>query len=143
MKILFLCTGNSCRSQMAEGWARHYAIEGTEIVSAGIESHGKNPKTVIVMQEVGIDISHQSSTVIDDSMLENLDLLVTVCSDANEKCPVIASKTTKEFWPIQNPAIATGTKEEVMAIFRSTRDEIKNRVIELLQRLNIHNPEIQ
>ena len=89
MNILFLCTGNSCRSQMAEGWARHLSPRDWEIQSAGIEAHGKNPRAIAVMKEAGIDISAQESTRVTDDMLESADLVVTVCGHADEHCPVL------------------------------------------------------
>ena len=84
MNILFLCTGNSCRSQMAEGWARHYAGKAFDVQSAGIEAHGKNPRAIGIMQEAGIDISAQDSTRVTPAMLEHADLVVTVCGHADE-----------------------------------------------------------
>ena len=87
-EILFLCTGNSCRSQMAEGWARRIAGDSLVVASAGIEAHGKNPRAIAVMAEAGVDISGQESTVVDDDMLRRADVVVTVCGHANEHCPV-------------------------------------------------------
>ncbi len=133
MNILFLCTGNSCRSQMAEGWARHLSPRDWEIQSAGIEAHGKNPRAIAAMKEAGIDISAQESTRVTDDMLEAADLVVTVCGHADEHCPVLPSGTRKEHWPLPDPARATGTEEEIMAAFRASRDEIRNRVEKLLE----------
>ena len=135
MKLLFLCTGNSCRSQMAEGWARTLGGGRFEIVSAGIEAHGKNPRAIAVMQEAGVDISGQESTKLTDEMLSGMDYVVTVCGHADEHCPVLPAGTRKEHWPLSDPAKATGTEEEIMAVFRASRDEIKQRVSDLLQRL--------
>jgi len=135
MNILFLCTGNSCRSQMAEGWARQLAPAGWTIQSAGIEAHGKNPRAIAVMAEVGVDISGQESTRVSDTMLEAADLVVTVCGHADEHCPVLPAGTRKEHWPLSDPAKATGTEEEIMTVFRATRDEVKQRVAELIARL--------
>ena len=135
MKILFLCTGNSCRSQMAEGWARTLGGDRFEVCSAGIESHGKNPRAITVMREAGVDISGQESTKLTDDMLGGVDYVVTVCGHADEHCPVLPAATRKEHWPLSDPAKATGTEEEVMAVFRASRDEIKQRVSDLLQRL--------
>jgi arsenate reductase len=134
--ILFLCTGNSCRSQMAEGWAKWYGRPLFEIQSAGIEAHGKNPRAIAVMKEVGVDISHQDSTRVTDDMLAQADLVVTVCGHADEHCPVLPPGTRKEHWPLEDPAKAQGTEEEIMQQFRASRDDIKQRVQELLQRLN-------
>ncbi|MBU1191067.1 MAG: arsenate reductase (thioredoxin) [Gammaproteobacteria bacterium] len=135
MNLLFLCTGNSCRSQMAEGWARALAGEGVTVQSAGIEAHGKNPRAIAVMQEAGIDISNQESTKLTDAMLTEADYLVTVCGHADEHCPVPPPGVRKEHWPLSDPAKATGTEDEIMATFRATRDEVRSRVNELLERL--------
>ena len=132
--ILFLCTGNSCRSQMAEGWAKWFGRLVFEIQSAGIETHGKNPRAIAVMKEAGIDISGQESTRVTDQMLQDADLVVTVCGHADEHCPVLPAGTNKEHWPLEDPAKATGTEEEIMDQFRASRDDIKQRVKDLLER---------
>ena len=134
--ILFLCTGNSCRSQMAEGWSKWYGRPLFEIESAGIETHGKNPRALAVMKEVGVDISNQESTKVTNDMLAQADLVVTVCGHADEHCPVLPPGTKKEHWPLEDPAKAQGTEEKIMEQFRASRDDIKARVNELLQRLN-------
>ena len=134
--ILFLCTGNSCRSQIAEGWAKWYGRPLFEIESAGIETHGKNPRALAVMKEVGLDIFNQESTKVTDDMLAQADLVVTVCGHADEHCPVLPPATKKEHWPLEDPAKAQGTEEEIMEQFRESRDDIEARVKELLQRLN-------
>ncbi len=131
--ILFLCTGNSCRSQIAEGWARHIGGDSVAVQSAGIEAHGKNPRAIEVMQEIGIDISGQESTIVNDDMLQAADVVVTVCGHADEQCPVLPPGITKLHWPLTDPAKATGTEEEIMIEFRATRDEIEGRVNELLE----------
>jgi arsenate reductase (thioredoxin) len=135
--ILFLCTGNSCRSQMAEGWARWLGSPLFNIQSAGIEAHGKNPRAIAVMQEAGLDISNQESTKVTPAMLEQADLVITVCGHADEHCPVLPAGTKKEHWPLEDPAKATGSEDEIMDVFRASRDEIKARAQDLLQRLNI------
>lgn len=134
--ILFLCTGNSCRSQMAEGWAKYYGGSDFEIQSAGIEAHGKNPRAIEVMQEAGVDISNQESTKVTNEMLAQTDLIVTVCGHADEHCPVLPPACKKEHWPLNDPAKAQGTEAQIMAQFRATRDDIKARVKALLQRLS-------
>ena len=134
--ILFLCTGNSCRSQMAEGWAKWHGKQLFEIQSAGIESHGKNPRAIAVMQQAGVDISNQQSTRVTDDMLKQANLVVTVCGHANEHCPALPADTRKEHWPLEDPAKAQGTEAEIMNQFRASRDDIEARVKELLQRLN-------
>ncbi len=133
--LLFLCTGNSCRSQMAEGWARKLGGKQFQVRSAGIESHGKNPRAIAVMQDVGMDISGQESTRLDQEMLEWADLVITVCGDADESCPALPQGTDREHWPLSDPAKATGTPDAIMAIFRASRDEIEQRVTKLLKRL--------
>ena len=132
MHILFLCTGNSCRSQMAEGWARHFAGKDVQIQSAGIEAHGKNPRAIAVMAESGIDISQQDSTKLTDSMLAWADIVVTVCGHADEHCPALPAGVHKIHWPLNDPAKATGSEEEIMAVFRASRDDIRGRVQQLL-----------
>jgi len=135
MNILFLCTGNSCRSQMAEGWARGMAGENFNIESAGIESHGKNPRAITVMKEKFIDISQQASTKLTDEMLNRTDYIVTVCGHADEHCPVLPPGLRKEHWPLNDPAKATGTEEAILEVFRDSRDDIQRRVADLLKRL--------
>ncbi len=126
--LLFLCTGNSCRSQMAEGWGRHFADTRIEVQSAGIEAHGKNPRAIAVMAEAGIDISGQESTRVTDEMINRADVVITVCGHADEHCPVLPPTVRKIHWPLNDPAKATGTEEEIMKVFRATRDEIRERV---------------
>lgn len=134
--LLFLCTGNSCRSQMAEGWARElgkqYGDDWLEVESAGIESHGKNPRAIAVMQDAMVDISGQESTTVTDEMLEQADLVVTVCGHADEHCPVLPAGTRKIHWPLNDPAKVEGTEEEIMKVFKASRDDIRRRVNELL-----------
>ena len=132
MNILFLCTGNACRSQMAEGWARQLAGSKVTVQSAGIEAHGKNPRAIKVMQEAGIDISQQQSTRVTDEMLAVADLLVTVCGHADEHCPVLPPGIRKIHWPLEDPARASGSEAEIMQVFRASRDAIRQRVQDLL-----------
>ncbi len=133
--ILFLCTGNSCRSQMAESWARALAGPQIEARSAGIEAHGKNRGAIAVMKEAGIDISKQESTRLMPEMLDWADYVVTVCGHADEHCPVVPPGTRKQHWPLDDPAKARGSEDEIMAVFRATRDEIERRVRALVNRL--------
>ncbi|MDH3526402.1 MAG: arsenate reductase (thioredoxin) [Gammaproteobacteria bacterium] len=135
MNVLFLCTGNSCRSQMAEGWARQLDDGSLQVQSAGIESHGKNPRAIAVMQEVGVDISGQASTKLTNEMLKWADYVVTVCAHADEHCPVLPAGTAKEHWPLDDPAKAGGSEEDIMAVFRESRDDIRQRVVDLIGRL--------
>jgi arsenate reductase (thioredoxin) len=139
-KILFLCTGNSCRSQMAEGYARQLGNGRVEVQSAGIEAHGKNPRAIAVMAEDGVDISGQESTRLTPDMLEWADALVTVCGHADEHCPAVPPGKQKHHWPLQDPAKAKGTDEEIMAQFRTTRDEVKQRVSQLIAELLADRP---
>ena len=132
VNVLFLCTGNSCRSQIAEGWARHIGGDAVSVESAGIEAHGTNPRAIAVMREAGIDIAGQESTIVDDHMLQRADIVVTVCGHADEQCPVLPPGVTKLHWPLTDPAKATGSDEQIMREFRATRDEVEQRVRELL-----------
>lgn len=132
MHILFLCTGNSCRSQMAEGWARQLAPANIQVASAGIEAHGKNPRAIAVMAEAGVDIAGQESTKLVSSMLAWADVVVTVCGHADEHCPVLPAHVHKIHWPLNDPAKATGSEEAIMAVFRATRDDIQQRVQNLM-----------
>jgi len=134
--ILYLCTGNSCRSQMAEGWTRQLGGEHLEVQSAGIEAHGQNPRAIAVMQEAGIDISNQESTILTDDMLQSADLVVTVCGHADELCPVLPPGVEKIHWPLTDPAKASGDDTQVMLEFRATRDEVGRRVSDLLGELS-------
>lgn len=127
-RVLFLCTGNSCRSQMAEGWLKHLGGENFEVFSAGIEAHGKNPRAISVMREAGVDISDQESEILDPTLLNSLDLLVTVCGHADEFCPVMPTSCKKEHWPFDDPAKSTGSESDTMDDFRRVRDQIKCKV---------------
>jgi len=135
INILYLCTGNSCRSQIAEGWTRQLGGEQVEVQSAGIEAHGKNPRAISIMQEAGIDISGQESTIVTARMLDLADVVVTVCGHADELCPALPPSVKKVHWPLSDPAKATGTESEIMNEFRATRTEVERRVRELLDKL--------
>ncbi|WP_304458273.1 MULTISPECIES: arsenate reductase (thioredoxin) [Alicyclobacillus] len=127
-RIYFLCTGNSCRSQMAEGWARHLGGDRIEVQSAGVEAHGLNPRAVQVMREVGIDISHHRSKLIDPEFLEQADDVITLCGDANDRCPVTPPHVKRLHWGFPDPAKATGSEEEILNQFRQVRDAIGARI---------------
>ncbi len=131
-KILILCTGNSCRSQMAEGFLKSFDPE-LEVYSAGTKPAEKvNPKAVQVMQEVGIDISQNYPKDVDQFINEAFDYVVTVCDNARENCPVFFGKVGKQLHiGFEDPAEATGTEEEILAVFRKVRDEIKKEFYEL------------
>jgi arsenate reductase len=117
---------------MAEGWTRRLGGEEVEAESAGIEAHGKNPRAITVMQEAGIDISGQESTVVTDEMTRAADIVVTVCGHADELCPALPPAVKKVHWPLMDPARASGTEEQIMKEFRTTRDEVEKRVREIL-----------
>jgi len=127
-RVLFLCTGNSCRSQMAEGWLRHLAGNRFEAFSAGIEAHGQNSRAIAVMQEAGVDISCQESEILDLELLKTIDLLVTVCSHADAHCPAVYIPGKREHWPFNDPAKATGAEAAIMDEFRRVRDQIRTRI---------------
>ena len=131
LKILFLCTGNSCRSQMAEGWTRHLKGEVIEPYSAGIETHGLNPNAVKVMAEVGVDISAHHSKHVDELKDIDFDYVITVCDNANESCPMFACKTKVLHVGFEDPpslAKTAKTEQQALDIYRRVRDEIKQFV---------------
>lgn len=124
-KILVLCTGNSCRSQIAEGYLKHFANGKAEVYSAGIESHGVNPKAITIMKEDGIDISgHTSNNVNEYNNLE-FDYVITVCDNAKENCPFFPSQAERFHYNFPDPAKAQGTEEQIMKEFRKVREMIK------------------
>jgi len=127
-KVLFLCTGNACRSQMAEGWLKVLAGDVYEVYSAGIVAHGKNPRAIAAMADAGVDIRAQKSEALDPAMLGKIDLLVTVCGHADESCPAIPVSCEKQHWPFDDPARAEGSEEEIMAEFYRVRDQIRQRI---------------
>ncbi len=128
-KIYFLCTGNSCRSQIADGLAKSILNSNEwEVRSAGIEAHGINPRAVKIMNEINIDISQNKSEIIDIDYLNSSDLVITLCGDALDNCPVIPKNVEHQHWGLEDPAKATGTEGEIMAIFRETREEIERRI---------------
>lgn len=122
--ILVLCTGNSCRSQIAEGFIRYYFGKSVHVYSAGIETHGVNPRAIATMAEVGIDISKHTSNHVDEYLDIPFDLILTVCDHAAEQCPVFPSKAHRLHENFPDPAKAQGSNEEIEAAFRSTRDQI-------------------
>ncbi|WP_125982730.1 arsenate reductase (thioredoxin) [Loigolactobacillus iwatensis] len=130
-QIYFLCTGNSCRSQMAEGFAKKLFGDQWRVASAGIEAHGLNPNAVRVMAEKGIDIGKNKSKVIDVDYLNSSDLVVTLCGDARDRCPVTPATVAKQHWPLKDPALAQGTAAEILTVFRQVRDQIELRILDL------------
>ena len=126
--IYFLCTGNSCRSQMAEAWGKKYLGDKFEVYSAGIEAHGVNPKAIKAMQEVDIDITDQTSDTIDRDLLKKADLVVTLCGHANDVCPATPPDRERVHWGFDDPAKAEGADVDKWAVFQRVRDEIGERI---------------
>lgn len=124
-RVLVLCTGNSCRSQIAEGYLRHFAAGKAEIYSAGVETHGVNPRAIAIMKEDGLDISAHTSNNINEYKEIPFDYVITVCDNAKERCPFFPSSARKFHHNFPDPAKATGTEEEIMVQFRATREQIK------------------
>jgi arsenate reductase len=124
-KILVLCTGNSCRSQIAHGYLQHFAKEKAEVYSAGIETHGVNPKAIAIMKEDGIDISTHTSNNMNEYRDIDIDFVITVCDNAKERCPFFPSSAKKFHYNFPDPAKATGTEEAIMQQFRAVRELIK------------------
>ena len=124
-KVLVLCTGNSCRSQIAEGYLRHFAGGKAAIYSAGVETHGVNTKAIATMKEDGIDISHHTSNNIEEYRNVDFDFVITVCDNAKERCPFFPSNAQKFHYNFPDPAKATGTEEEIMQQFRNVSNMIK------------------
>ncbi len=131
--VLFLCTGNSCRSQMAEGLLRHHGGDRFEVYSAGILPVGVNPRALAVMKEAGVDITAQTSDSVSRELLDRADLVITLCGDARESCPVVPVRVEKRHWPLEDPARAEGTDEQIMAQFRAVRDQTETLVRGLVQ----------
>lgn len=127
--VYFLCTGNSCRSQIADGFLKALGGDKYEVQSAGLEAHGLNPRAVQIMKEAGVDISSHTSNSIDPELLNRADYVITLCGHADEHCPAISNKNVvKWHWGFEDPAKATGTEEEIVAKFREVRDSIKRRI---------------
>ncbi|TAE21502.1 MAG: arsenate reductase ArsC [Cytophagales bacterium] len=123
--ILVLCTGNSTRSQMAHGYLQHFAGDRAEVLSAGVETHGLNPKAVQVMAEDGVDISHHTSNHVDEYANRSIDYVITVCDSAAERCPVWIGRTHRTHHPFEDPSKGTGSPEVVMDKYRRIRDQIR------------------
>jgi arsenate reductase len=129
-KVLFLCTGNSCRSQIAEAWLRELGGDAFEVYSAGLEPHGVNPYTTIVMEETGYDMrDHRSKHLYEYMGKINFDYLITVCGNADERCPFFPGMGTRIHWPFEDPAAFEGPEEEKLAFFRKIRDQIKAKIL--------------
>lgn len=130
MRILVLCTGNSCRSQMAEGFLRKLGGGDIEVFSAGLEPQRVNPYAVMAMKEIGIDISKHWSKHVDTYIGEPFDYVITVCKNAAKRCPTFPGETTRLHWPFDDPV--TGNKEEILNEFRRVRDQIGRRILQWL-----------
>ncbi len=128
LRILVLCTGNSCRSQIAEGFFRHYGGSQVEIFSAGLEPKGVNPRAIQVMKEVGVDISRHTSDHLSKYLGQSFDYVITVCDNAAANCPVFPGAGAKMHWPFEDPAEAVGTEEQILSVFRRIRDDIGIKV---------------
>jgi arsenate reductase (thioredoxin) len=127
-RVLFLCTHNSARSQMAEGLLRHLAGDRFEVVSAGTEATFVRPEAIEAMAELGVDISAQSSKTLERYLGEPFDHVVTVCDDANEACPVFPRAKSQLHWSFRDPSRSEGSAEERLEVFRTVRDEIQGRI---------------
>ncbi|MGI2294246.1 arsenate reductase (thioredoxin) [Paenibacillus sp. GXUN7292] len=127
--IYFLCTGNSCRSQMADGFLKAIGGDLFDVQSAGLEAHGLNPRAIQVMNEVGVDISSHTSNIINPDILNRADYVITLCGHADEHCPVITNPdVVKWHWGFDDPAKAAGSEEKIIKEFRDVRDAIKSRI---------------
>ena len=127
-RVLILCTGNSARSQMAEGLLRYEGGDRFEVASAGVAPTRVRPEAIVVMKEIGIDISGHSSKLVDEFTNQKFDYVITVCDNANEQCPVFPGETKRIHWSFDDPATAKGSDEERLSVFRRVRDEIRHRL---------------
>jgi arsenate reductase (thioredoxin) len=127
-RVLFLCTHNSARSQMAEGLLRYLAGDSFEVTSAGTEATRVRPQAIEVMGEIGIDISRQESKTLERYLGKPFDYVISVCDDANEACPVFPGAESRLHWSFRDPSQATGTEEERLEVFRTVRDELRERI---------------
>lgn len=128
LKVMFICTANSCRSQMADGLARHLGKGIIEPYSAGLFKFYVHPRAIEVMKEIGIDISKQTSNAIDKKLLKTMDIVITLCGHAETSCPVTPSRIKRLHWPIKDPVGTKGTEEEILNAFRRTRDKIRVKI---------------
>lgn len=139
IKVLFLCTGNSCRSQIAEGWARHLKGDMIEPYSAGIHPIGVNPRAIKVMAEAGVDISGQTSKHIDELPGIDFDYVITLCDNAREHCPVFSGRAKVIHKPFDDPYFASGNEEQILTTFRKVRDDIRTFVETMPESLEAEN----
>ena len=131
-KLLFLCTGNSCRSQIAEGWLRHLANDRFEVFSAGVEPSRVHPMSIIVMQEVGIDITDQHSDDVLDYLESGIDIVISVCDHAAQTCPAFPEDVARIHWSVKDPYHGWDVDETKLPDYRRTRDELKTRIAAFL-----------
>ncbi len=134
LKVMFLCTGNSCRSQMAEGFARELGSGLVEVHSAGLLAAGVHPRAIAVMKEIGIDISGQRSKTIDEDLIRTMDVVVTLCDNAAEACPRTPPRIRRIHMPVKDPVGTVGSEEKIMQEFRRARDEIRGEITLFLDR---------
>ena len=127
-KVLFLCTGNSCRSQMGEGYLRHLSGDRFDIISAGLEPSIVNPKAIQVMAEDGVDISLHASKDVYQFTGQKFDYIITVCDNAKEHCPYFPGEAARIHWSFEDPAAATGREDEIFGVFRKVRDQIRSKI---------------
>ena len=133
LKVLFLCTENACRSQMAEGLVNHDLAGQVQAFSAGVRPSRVNPRAIQVMAELGIDIRHHRSKSVDDLAGQQFDLVITVCDQAQEQCPIFPGETEIMHVGFPDPAKAIGTEDEIMAVFRQVRDALREQMVPLLR----------
>ena len=132
-RVLFLCTGNSCRSQMAEGWLRHLGGGDYEVYSAGTRPAGQNPLALRAMAEAGVDISRQASKHVEVFAGQSFDWVITVCDHARESCPVFPGPVRRLHWSFADPAATTGTLEERLPFFRQVRDQVRGQIKDFIR----------
>lgn len=135
-KVLFLCTGNSARSQMAEGLLRHMAGDRFEAYSAGVKPTAVNPLAIKIMTEIGIDISKHRSKSVMEFIKQDFDYVITVCDNAQKICPAFPGEHEKIHWDLEDPVASEGSEEERIAVFRRIRDEIEQRIKDWIKRLD-------
>ena len=129
--LLFLCRANSCRSQMAEGMARELLPDSVAVFSAGSRPSRVDPRAVAALKEAGLDISQQRSKSLDEIPVDQVDLVVTLCAEGEADCPVFPGDVTRRYWPLRDPAGATGSDEQIMEAFRTVRAELTDRIRQL------------
>lgn len=134
-KIIVLCTGNSCRSQMAEGYLRYLAGDRFDVTSAGLQPSVVNPNAIQAMQEDGVDISSHASRDVQQFVEQKFDYIITVCDNAKERCPYFPGDAERIHWSFEDPAGAKGTEAEVLEVFRKVRNQIRERIKEFLNKV--------